>query len=126
MTGGGSTLGGDGSGDASDMTALIVALSTADVTVRAGAVGLAAVVAVALLGVRIDWASLRRNQRRAVPIYLRVDQRSGYAYRPPSARRRAAATGGLMGFAVAGGLVIALALSIAAALLVESVTNLLR
>lgn len=31
-----------------------------------------------------------------------------------------------MGFAVAGGLVIALALSIAAALLVESVTNLLR
>jgi hypothetical protein len=108
------------------MTALIVALSTADVTVRAGAVGLAAAIAVALLGLRVDWTQLRRGQRRPAPIYLRVDQRPGQVYRPPSARRRASATGGLLGFAIAAGLVIALALSVAAALLVESVTNLLR
>jgi hypothetical protein len=108
------------------MTALIVALSTADVTVRAGAVGLAAAFAIALLGLRVDWTQLRRGQRRPAPIYLRVDQRPARIYRPPSARRRAAATGGLAGFAVAAGLVIALALSVAAALLVESVTNLLR
>lgn len=108
------------------MTALIVALSTADVTVRAGVVGLAAAIAVALLGLRVDWTQLRRGQRRPAPIHLRVDQRPGQIYRPPSTRRRVTATGGLLGFAVAAGLVIALALSVAAALLVESVTNLLR
>lgn len=108
------------------MTALIVALSTADVTVRAGVVGLAAAIAIALLGLRIDWTQFRGGRRRPMPIYLRVDQRPGQVYRPPSARRRATATGGLVGFAVAAGLVIALTLSAAAALLVESVTNLLR
>ena len=108
------------------MTALIVALSTADVTVRAGAVGLAAAAALALLGLRIDWNQLRRGQRRPMPLYLRVDQRPGQVYRPPSARRRVAASGGLVGFALAAGLVIALAVSVAAALLVESVTDLLR
>lgn len=108
------------------MTALIVALSTADVTVRAGVVGLAAAIAIAILGLRIDWTQLRGGRRRPMPIYLRVDQRPGQVYRPPSARRRATATGGLVGFAVAAGLVIALTLSVAAALLVESVTNLLR
>lgn len=108
------------------MTALIVALSTADVTVRAGAVGLAAALAVALLGSRIDWNQLRRGQRRPIPLYLRVDQRPGQTYRPPTVRRRVAASGSLVGFAVAAGLVIALAVSVAAALLVESVTDLLR
>lgn len=108
------------------MTALIVALSTADVTARAGVVGLAAAIALAVLGLRIDWNQLRRGQRRPVPLYLRVDQRPGQIYRPPSARRRVAASGGLVGFALAAGLVIALALSVAAVLLVESVTDLLR
>ncbi len=108
------------------MTVLIVALSTADVTVRAGAVGLVATVAIALLVLRLDWTQLRRGVRRPAPIYLRVDQRPGQVYRPPSARRRVTATGGLLGFAVAAGLVIALAVSVAAGLLVESVTNLLR
>ncbi len=108
------------------MTALIVALSTADVTVRAGVVGLAAAIAVALLGLRIDWTRFRGGRRGPTPIYLRVDQRPGQVYRPPSIRRRATATGGLVGFAVAAGLVIALTLSVAAALLVDSVTNLLR
>ena len=108
------------------MTALIVALSTADVTVRAGAVGLAAAIAVAVLGLRIDWTQLRRHRRRPTPIYLRVDQRPMQTYRPPSVKRRAAATGGLVGFALAAGLAVALALSVAAALLVDSVTNLLR
>lgn len=108
------------------MTALIVALSTADVTVRAGVVGLAAAIAIAFLGLRIDWNQFRGGRRRPVPVYLRIDQRPGQVYRPPSARRRATAAGGLVGFAVAAGLVIALTLSFAAALLVESVTNLLR
>ena len=93
---------------------------------RAGVVGLAAAAALALLGLRIDWNQLRRGQRRPMPLYLRVDQRPGQVYRPPSARRRVAASGGLVGFALAAGLVIALAVSVAAALLVESVTDLLR
>lgn len=108
------------------MTALIVALSTADVTVRAGVVGLAAALAIAVLGQRVDWSQIRAGRRRPVPIYLRVDQRAGRVYRPASARRRMTATGGLVGFAVAAGLVVALALSVAVALLVESANDLLR
>jgi len=108
------------------MTALIVALSTADVTVRAGVVGLAAALAIAVLGQRVDWSQIRAGRRPPVPIYLRVDQRAGRVYRPPSARRRMTATGGLVGFAVAAGLVVALALSVAVALLVESANDLLR
>lgn len=108
------------------MTGLIVALSTADVTVRAGAVGLLAILAIAVVAGRIDWGQFRRSQRRPVPIYLRVDQRPGQIYRPASLRRRVAATGGLAGFAVAGGIAIALVLSVVVAVLVESVTGLLR
>jgi hypothetical protein len=108
------------------MTALIVALSTADVTVRAGAVGLLAAVAIAVVGLRIDWNQFRRHPRRVTPLYLRVDQRPGQIYRPPSIRRRAAAAGGLAGFAIAGGVIIALVVSVAIALLVESITGLLR
>lgn len=108
------------------MTGLIVALSAADVTVRAGAVGLLAILAVAVVAGRIDWGQFRRSQRRPVPIYLRVDQRPSQMYRPASVRRRIAATGGLAGFAVAGGVAIALVLSVVVAVLVESITGLLR
>ena len=108
------------------MTALIVALSTADVTVRAGAVGLLALFALFIIGSRIDWTQFRRDAGRPAPIYLRVDQRPGQVYRPPSVRRRGVAGGNLLGVAVAGGVLIALALSVAVAVLVESVTDLLR
>jgi hypothetical protein len=108
------------------MTGLIVALSTADVTVRAGAVGLLALVAIALVAGRIDWGQFRRSHNRPAPVYLRVDQRPGQIYRHPSIRRRAAATGGLAGFAVAGGVAIALVFAVVGALLVESITGLLR
>ena len=108
------------------MTGLIVALSTADVTVRAGAVGLLAVVAIVFVAARIDWGQFRRSQGRPAPVYVRVDQRPGQIYRHPSIRRRAAAVSGLAGFAVAGGIAIALAFSVVVALLVESITGLLR
>ncbi len=108
------------------MTGLIVALSTADVTVRAGAVGLLAIVAIAIVAGRVDWTQFRRSQSKPSPVYLRVDQRPGQIYRPPSIRRRAAATGGLAGFAVAGGIAIALVFSVVVAVLVESITGLLR
>ena len=108
------------------MTGLIVALSTADVTVRAGAVGLLAIVAIAIVAGRVDWTQFRRSQSKPSPGYLRGDQRPRPIYRPPSIRRRAAATGGLAGFAVAGGIAIALVFSVVVAVLVESITGLLR
>lgn len=108
------------------MTALIVALSSADVTVRAVAVGTLGFLALILLSGRVDWSQLRRGARRPIPVYVRVDQRPGHIERPPTIRRRAAAIGGLTGMALVGGIVIAIGVSLVLALLVGSVTDLLR
>lgn len=108
------------------MAALIVALSSADVTARAVAVSLLGFLALVLLSGRIDWTQFRRGIRRPAPVYLRVDQRPGQLERPPSMRRRATAVGGLTGIAVVGGIVIAVGISIVLTIVVGSITNLLR
>ena len=108
------------------MTSLIVALSTADVTVHAAVVAFLGMLAIAIVAGRIDWSKLQRGNRQPEPIYLRVDRRPSNLYRPPTPRERAAATGGLAGFALIGGIAIALAVSIAIGFLVGSVTDLLR
>ena len=108
------------------MTALIVALSSADVTVRAVAVGLLGLLALIFVSGRVDFSQLRRGARRPIPVYVRVDQRPGQLDRPPSIRRRAAAVGGLTGVALVGGIVIAIGVSLVLALLVGSITDLLR
>ena len=108
------------------MTALIVALSSADVTVRAVAVGLLGFLALLFVSGRIDWTHLRRGARRPIPVYVRVDQRPGRLNQPPTLRRRVAAAGGLTGIALVGGIVIAIGVSLVLALVVGSVTDLLR
>lgn len=108
------------------MTALIVALSSADVTVRAVAVGLLGLLALIFVSGRVDFSQLRRGARRPIPVYVRVDQRPAQLDRPPSVRRRAAAVGGLTGMALVGGIVIAIGVSLVLALLVGSITDLLR
>ena len=108
------------------MTALIVALSSADVTVRAVAVALLGFLALVLVAGRVDWSQLRRGTHRPTPIYVRVDQRPSQLDRQPDFRRRAAAAGGLTGLAVLGGVAIAVGVSLVLALLIGSVTDLLR
>jgi len=108
------------------MTALIVALSSADVTVRAVAVGLLGLLALIFISGRVDWTQLRRGNRRPIPVYVRVDQRPGRLDQPPTIRRRVAAVGGLTGMALVGGIVIAIGVSLVLALLVGSITDLLR
>ena len=108
------------------MTSSIVALSSADATVRAVVVALLSLLALAAIGTRIDWTQLRRDGRRPAPVYLRVDQRTGQTYRAPSPRRRIAAAGGLGGLVVVAGIAIALAVSILLSVLVGAITDLLR
>jgi len=108
------------------MTTTIVALSTADVTVRSVVVCLLALLALVAVGGRIDWNALRRNTSRPAPIYLRVDQRSTLPYQQPDIRKRAVASGGLVLLALVSGIVIAIAVSIVLATAVGSVTSLLR
>lgn len=111
------------------MTTPIVALSMADVTVRAILVCALAFFALFVAGGRIDWTWLRNgfgNGRRPTPIYLRVDQQATREYHRPDLRRRAMSTGQLLGLAVVGGIVIAIAVSVVLATAVGSVTSLLR
>ena len=108
------------------MTALIVALSRADVTVRAIAVVLLDFLAHVLVSGRLDWPQFRRGTQRPTPIYVRVDQRPSQLDRQPDFRRRAAAAGGLTGLAVLGGIAISVGVSLVLALLIGSVTDLLR
>lgn len=108
------------------MTALIVALSSADVTVRAVAVGLLGFLGLIFVSGRVDLSQLRRGARRPIPIYVRVDQRPGRLDRPPTARRRAAAVGGLTGMVLVAGIMIAIGISFVLALFVGSITDLLR
>ena len=91
---------------------------------RAGAVALLAIAAIFALGPRVDWNSLRRQPRRLV--YLRVEQRSARPYAPSSARRKLLAAGGLGGVAVVGAVIIAISLTLIAATLVGTITDLLR
>ena len=115
-----------GGGGSSDMTTPIVALSTADVTVRSILICLFSAIAVVVAGGKIDFASLRRGSRRPRPVYLRVDQRPTVAYQQPDLRRRVLSSGALVLLAVVGGIVIAITVSIMLATAVSSVTNLLR
>lgn len=108
------------------MTALIVALSSADVTVRAIAVALLGFLALVIVSGRVDWSQFRRGTQRPTPIYVRVDQRPSQLDRQPDFRRRAAAAGGLTGLAVLGGIAISVGVSLVLALLIGSVTDLLR
>lgn len=123
----GDTLVGEGGGGgSSDMTTPIVALSTADVTVRSIMICVLAALAVSVAGGRIDWSSLRQGHRRPRPVYLRVDQRPTVSYQEPDLRRRALSSVALVLLSVVGGIVIAIAVSIVLATAVSSVTNLLR
>ena len=108
------------------MTTTIVALSTADVTVRSILICGFATIAVAVAGGRIDWTSMRRGYRRPRPVYLRVDQRPALSYQQPDLRRRAFSSGALVLLAVVGGIIIAITVSIVLATAVSSVTSLLR
>lgn len=113
------------------MTSLIVALSTADVTVRAVTVCVLAVIAMVMASSRFErgfgrWSGWRQTARRPMPIYLRVDQRPSPEHRQPDLRRRATAMGGLAAVAVVGGVLIAISVSLVLATAVASITNLLR
>ena len=108
------------------MTTTIVALSTADVTVRSILICFLSAIAVIVAGGKVDFASLRRGSRRPRPVYLRVDQRPTVSYQQPDLRRRAMSSGALVLLAVVSGIVIALAVSIVLATAVSSVTSLLR
>lgn len=108
------------------MSASIVALSTADVTVRAAVVAGFAVVALALVADRMDFSRFARKVRRPEHIYVRVDRRPGQLHRPPDLRHRLTAAGNLAGLAIVGSVAIAVVVTLLISFLVGSVTDLLR
>jgi hypothetical protein len=110
-----------------DMSLSIVALSTAEVTLRALLVTTLAFGAIFVLARRPDVERfLRRQPQRVHPIYVRVDQRPGRGYQPPPPLRRGISALALLVAAVSVGAVVAFAIAVILSTLVTSVTDLLR
>jgi|GEM_PF-1920192 hypothetical protein len=109
------------------MSTSIVALSTAEVTLRAVLVTALAFGAIFVVARRPDVERfLRRQPQRVQPIYVRVDQRPGRGYQPPPPSRRGISAVVLLVVAVSAGAVAALAVAVILSTLVTSVTDLLR
>lgn len=109
------------------MSPSIVALSTADVTLRAVLVTAIAFGVIFVLARRPDVERfLRRQPQRVQPLYVRVDQRPGRGYAPPPPARRGISALVLLVVAVSLGAVAAFAVAVILSTLVTSVTDLLR
>lgn len=109
------------------MSTSIVALSTADVTLRAVLVTFIAFGTIFVLARRPDFERfLRRQPQRVQPIYVRVDQRPSRGYQPPPPVRRGMSALVLLVVAIGLGAVAAFAVAVILSTLVTSVTDLLR